>query len=50
MIIVKNYVLVLQKIKQVKARVDLNGNIIGSENEIVSINGIRTLDAWIATR
>ena len=47
MIIVKNYGFILQKIKEVKARVDLNGNRIGSENGIVSISGIRTLDAWL---
>ena len=40
MIIVKNYVFILQKIKEVKARVDLNGNRIGSENGIVAISGI----------
>ena len=40
--------LVLQKSKQAKTRVDFNGKRVGSKSGIVSLCGIRTLNAWVA--
>ena len=48
MIVVRNEVLVLQKRKQVKTREDLKEKRVGTKNEIVSLNGTRTLNAGVA--
>ena len=50
MMLVKNIVLVLQKSKQAKARLNLNGKRVGSKIGIVFLSDIGTLNAWIATR
>ena len=50
MILVKNMVLVLQKIKQVKIRVDLKEKESDQQNGIASLDGNRTLKVWVATR
>ena len=50
MILVENMVLVLQKSKQAKSRVDLKGKRVDKKNEKVSLSGIQTLNAWVAVR
>ena len=50
MILVKNVALVLQKTKQVKSRVDLNGARVGTKNGIASLSRIGTLNDWVAAR
>ena len=45
MILVSNMVLVLQKSKKVKTRVDLIGKRVGIQNGILSLNGNRTINA-----
>ena len=50
MIPVRNMLLVLQKSKQVKTRVDLKPNRVGSKIGIVSLSVIRTVNDWVAIR
>ena len=47
-IIVKNIELVLQKRKQAKTKVKLNGKRIDKRNGKMSFSGIPTLNVWIA--
>ena len=50
MIILRNIVLVLQKNKQAKTRVDLNGKRVRTYFRIVFLSGIRTLNIGVAVR
>ena len=47
MILVQNMVLVLQKSKQVKTRIDLKRKWVVTNNGEVCLSGIWTLDAWV---
>ena len=49
MILVLYMVLVLQKIKQVKIRVDLKEKESDQQNGIVSLDGNQTLKVWVTT-
>ena len=49
MILFRNIVLVLQKSKLAKTRVDLNGKSVGLKNGIEFFIEIQIFDAWIAT-
>ena len=47
MILFRNIVLVLQKSKQAKTRVDFNGKRVGLKNGRVFLMKIRIFDAWL---
>ena len=50
MILIRYMVLVLQKVKEVKARVDLKRKRVRKKNGIVSLSEIRTFNALIEAR